>query len=323
MRAWLSASLYRSPVFFPTALLVIGVLGAMLVMTSGRHDPVVPSINHFVSSDRGVNKALEYRANKQEEQLRALSIQLSNLQARATRLDALGQEWVDEAGLDDAGFNFGEPPPSGGPDDLSEPFGSISIPMLSKDTIELAKQYDQLEAQLQILDSYADLDRRFPASQPHASPGGRYLTSGFGARYDPFGRGRRFHSGLDLAAHVGDPVMAMAAGRVSFSGWQDGYGYIVEVDHGNGYRTKYAHNSKLIVRVGQRVEVGQVLAKAGSTGRSTGAHLHVEVWHKGRAVDPRPFLDQGRRLLAERRKVLAQLALVPQDAPIQTSKSKG
>lgn len=323
MRAWLSASLYRSPVFFPTALLVIGVLGTTLVMTSGRPDPVVPSVNDFVGRGPDVIKSLVARGKRHEDELRTLSIQLSNLQARANRLDALGQEWVDEAGLDDAGFNFGEPPPSGGPDDLSEPFGSISISMLSKDTIELARQYDQLEAQLQILDSYADLDRRFPASQPHASPGGRYLTSGFGARYDPFGRGRRFHSGIDLAARVGDSVMAMAAGRVAFSGWQGGYGYIVEVDHGNGYRTKYAHNSKLLVRVGQRVEVGQVVAKAGSTGRSTGAHLHVEVWKGGRAVDPRPFLDQGRRLLAERRKVLAQLALVPQDARVQPPKNKG
>lgn len=323
MRAWLSTTLYRSPVFFPTAVLVIGVLGTTLVMTYGRPDPVVPPVNDFVARAPVVNKALEVRNKQYEEELRTLSIQLSNLQARATRLDALGQEWVDEAGLDDAGFNFGEPPPSGGPDDLSEPFGPISIPMLSKDTIELAKRYDQLEAQLQILDSYANLDRRFPASQPHASPGGRYLTSGFGARYDPFGRGRRFHSGIDLAARVGDPVMAMAAGRITFSGWQGGYGYIVEVDHGNGYRTKYAHNSKLLVRVGQLVEVGQVVAKAGSTGRSTGAHLHVEVWKAGRAVDPRPFLDQGRRLLAARRKVLAQLALVPQDAPVKPSKSKG
>lgn len=254
------------------------------------------------------------RLSAQEEQLRQLSIQLSNLQARADRLDQLGQEWVDEAGLEEKGFNFGEAPPRGGPEEGDDIFEPLSMEALARDTLALAHHYDQLEAQLQILGNYTALDQRIPTTMPHAYPGGRYQTSSFGGRYDPFGRGRRFHSGIDLAAKVGDPVMAMAAGKVIFSGWQGGYGNLVEIDHENGYRTRYAHNSRLTVRVGQRVEVGQVLAHAGSTGRSTGAHLHVEVWQGNRAVDPRPFIEQGRRKMAEQDKVLAQLALVPNAA---------
>lgn len=262
------------------------------------------------------------RLSAQEEQIRHLSIQLSNLQARADRLDQLGQEWVDEAGLEEKGFNFGEAPPRGGPEEGDDMFEPLSMDALARDALALAHHYDQLEAQLHILDNYAALDEKIPTTLPHAFPGGRYQTSSFGTRYDPFGRGRRFHSGIDLAAKVGDPVMAMATGTVVFSGWQGGYGKLVEVDHGNGYRTRYAHNSRLTVKVGQSVEVGQVLARAGSTGRSTGAHLHVEVWHGNRAVDPRPFIEQGRRKMAEQNKVLAQLALVPV-APDRDRKEEG
>jgi murein DD-endopeptidase MepM/ murein hydrolase activator NlpD len=119
-----------------------------------------------------------------------------------------------------------------------------------------------------------------------------YITSGFGGRADPFGGGSQYHKGIDFDANTGDAVVAVADGVVSYSGRRSGYGNVVEVDHGNGYVTRYAHNSRLLVQVGQLVRVGQELAKAGSTGRSTGAHVHFEVWENGHVVNPRKFLGQ-------------------------------
>jgi murein DD-endopeptidase MepM/ murein hydrolase activator NlpD len=104
--------------------------------------------------------------------------------------------------------------------------------------------------------------------------------------------GSQFHKGIDFEADVGDPVLAVADGVVSYSGVRSGYGNVIEIDHGNGYVTRYAHNSRLERRVGELIRAGQEIAKAGSTGRSTGAHVHFEVWERGQYVNPRKFLSQ-------------------------------
>jgi murein DD-endopeptidase MepM/ murein hydrolase activator NlpD len=119
-----------------------------------------------------------------------------------------------------------------------------------------------------------------------------YITSGFGGRADPFGGGAAFHKGIDFHAGMGDPVLAVADGVVSYAGQRSGYGNVVEIAHGNGYVTRYAHNSRLLVQVGDLVRSGQQVAKAGSTGRSTGAHVHFEVWVNGAVVNPSKFLGQ-------------------------------
>ena len=125
----------------------------------------------------------------------------------------------------------------------------------------------------------------FPVYNPRS-----YITSGFGGRADPIVGGHQFHKGIDFKASVGDPVLAVADGVVSYSGVRSGYGNVIEIDHGNGYVTRYAHNSRLVGHVGDLVRAGQEIAKAGSTGRSTGAHVHFEVWTNGRVVNPRQFL---------------------------------
>ncbi len=112
------------------------------------------------------------------------------------------------------------------------------------------------------------------------------ITSHFGPRVDPLGKGERKHSGIDIAAPTGTPVKAVAAGTVVFSGPAGGYGNLVAIDHGNGITTRYAHNHALLVSVGDRVTLGQEIAQVGSTGRSTGPHLHFEVLRDGHAVDP-------------------------------------
>ncbi len=116
------------------------------------------------------------------------------------------------------------------------------------------------------------------------------LSSSFGYRTDFATGQRRIHRGLDFAGEPGEPIMALAAGVVTYSGRNGGYGFLVEIEHGDGYRTRYAHNQTNLVAVGERVEKGQTVALLGNTGRSTGPHVHVEVRHQGEALDPQFFL---------------------------------
>lgn len=116
------------------------------------------------------------------------------------------------------------------------------------------------------------------------------LTSSFGNRSDPFMRSHAFHAGLDFGAAHGTPITAAAGGTVAFAGWKNDYGFIVEIDHGNGLATRYAHASRLLVHTGRVVVPGERIALVGSTGRSTGAHLHFEVLRNGRHVDPKRYL---------------------------------
>jgi murein DD-endopeptidase MepM/ murein hydrolase activator NlpD len=126
------------------------------------------------------------------------------------------------------------------------------------------------------------------------------ITSTFGARTDPFLRIPAMHTGIDFRGETGDPIYATAAGTVSVAGWSGGYGRMVEVDHGNGLATRYGHLSQITVAVGERVKVGQEVGRMGSTGRSTGPHVHYETRIDGEAVDPQKFLDAGARLYANK-----------------------
>lgn len=141
---------------------------------------------------------------------------------------------------------------------------------------------------------------------PHVTPAeGGLITSGFGYRSDPFTGGGAFHPGLDFRGAYGTPIHAAAEGRVSFVGQIRGYGNVVEVSHGNGLLTRYAHMSKAMAKVGQEVAAGDVIGAIGSTGRSTGPHLHFEVRINNRVVNPRPFLEKAPDVLEEARGTIA------------------
>jgi murein DD-endopeptidase MepM/ murein hydrolase activator NlpD len=124
------------------------------------------------------------------------------------------------------------------------------------------------------------------------------FTSGFGVRSDPFLGRPAMHTGLDFRAAMGDPVRATANGKVTSAGWAGGYGRMIEIDHGNGLATRYGHLSEIGVKVGDTIKIGQVIGAVGSTGRSTGPHLHYETRIDGEAVDPQKFLRAGVRLSA-------------------------
>jgi murein DD-endopeptidase MepM/ murein hydrolase activator NlpD len=122
------------------------------------------------------------------------------------------------------------------------------------------------------------------------------VSSGFGVRSDPFTRSPAMHTGLDFHGEMGQPVRVTANGTVTAAGWSGGYGKVVDVDHSNGFVTRYGHLSEIDVKVGQHVRLGQVIGRVGSTGRSTGTHLHYETRVAGQAVDPEKFLRAGAKL---------------------------
>lgn len=138
---------------------------------------------------------------------------------------------------------------------------------------------------------------------PQITPASRdMISSGFGYRRDPFSGTGAMHKGLDFRGAVGAPIRAAAAGRVSFVGWKGGYGKTVEITHGNGLMTRYAHMSKFTAKVGERIDAGATVGQIGSTGRSTGPHLHFEVRINNRAVNPRTFLENAPNVLEEARR---------------------
>ena len=224
-----------------------------------------------------------------QREVNALAARLGELQAQANRLNALGERLTRIGQLQDGEFNFDKPVGVGGAGAVQDmPKAELDAGMA-----QVGGQFAASGEQLSVLESLL-FDRQLdmnavPSREPIANS---YITSGFGGRADPFNGGQANHKGIDFEADVGDPVLAVADGVVSYSAARSGYGNTVEVDHGNGYVTRYAHNSRLVRKVGELVRAGQEIAKAGSTGRSTGAHVHFEVWEYGRVVNPRKFLNR-------------------------------
>lgn len=226
-----------------------------------------------------------------QDQVNALAIRLGALNSHVIRLNALGGRLAEMARLDDGEFDFSVPPAIGGPDEPA--LATSSAPSLLADLDDLTGRLSRQERQLSLL---ADLlvDRKLIAE---ARPRGRpvkagYISSNFGRRTDPFTGELRQHLGTDFAAKTGAEIVSVATGIVTWSGPRQGYGRMIEITHGNGYVTRYAHNAKNLVAVGDHVQQGDTIALMGSTGRATGPHLHFEVWHQGRPVDPGRFIRQ-------------------------------
>lgn len=227
--------------------------------------------------------------------LDALTMKLGELQARVIRLDALGQRLVETAKLDKAEFNFERVPGVGGPEEVSA-VESVELPQFLRTLDELTRHIEDREQQLELLDALVMRrtigEETLPSGRPIAKSG--WVSSHFGKRTDPFNGRLAFHAGVDFAGKLNSDVVAVAGGVVTFSGSRHGYGTMVEVDHGNGYVTRYAHNNRNVVKAGDVVEKGQVIAHMGSSGRSTGPHVHFELLHNGKPVDPIKFLRASR-----------------------------
>ncbi len=259
----------------------------LLLGAGGRSIAGLAEVEAIRQADAGRQAQLDAVRRDAQLEINALAARLAELQAQANRLNALGARLTQAGELQDGEFDFEKPVGQGG---AGRP-RDMPAPELLRQLASLETQYRDANTQLTVLESLLfnqALDRNFTPSRNPIS--NSYITSGFGYRADPFGGGSQFHKGIDFEADVGDPVLAVADGVVSYSGVRSGYGNVIEVDHGNGYVTRYAHNSRLLMRVGDLARIGQQIAKAGSTGRSTGAHVHFEVWENGRVVNPRKFV---------------------------------
>ena len=275
----------------------------------------IPSAIGYIAYHQGFNEAgltgdmvgkwQEVLENQQQDvslakrdaldNLDASTVRLAKLQARIVRLDALGERLTTIAKLDQGEFDFSSPPGLGGPE---FPVDTVAytppkyITALSK----LAADIENRERQLSVLETLL-VDRKlqsevFLAGRPIRKG---WLSSRFGYRNDPITGKRAWHNGVDFAGIEGNTVITVAAGVVVYAASRHGYGKMIEINHGGGFSSRYGHHKELIVKVGDIVKKGQVIGFMGSSGRSTGPHVHFEVYKNGRAVDPSSYIHRASR----------------------------
>ncbi|MGB5179265.1 MAG: M23 family metallopeptidase [Gammaproteobacteria bacterium] len=222
----------------------------------------------------------------------ALTLRIGQLQAQMLRLNALGGRLVSQSDLDKGEFDFDAVPAMGGPEDAinrqSVPLADF-LSMLEQLETEMLDREQKLSVLESLLMSRSLSERVMPSGRPVEDG---WLSSRYGKRNDPFTGKQDFHKGLDFAGKQGSEVIAVGDGVVSWAGKKSGYGKLIEINHGNGYTTRYGHNQSHMVKVGDTVKKGQQIALMGSTGRSTGPHVHFEVLHNGKSVNPSSFIDE-------------------------------
>jgi len=276
------------------------------------------ALGYEIGQRQGTQQAQEARLSEAEEaasqravdlaqlsadakrKLEAMTRKLAEIQARVTRLDALGMHLTVLAGLDEGEFDFTAVSAIGGPavggpaiegQELAAPALAVLPDEFEEELELLSVTLDDRDTQLDVLagllfDAEAQAEA-IPSGRPVASG---WLSSHFGYRNDPFTGKKTWHQGVDFAGKDGTEVIAVASGVVSWSGNRHGYGNMVEVAHGDGLLTRYAHNDENLVEVGDLIRKGETLALMGNTGRSTGPHVHFEVFKHGRAVDPSSYI---------------------------------
>ncbi|QOL25895.1 peptidoglycan DD-metalloendopeptidase family protein [Thalassotalea sp. LPB0316] len=269
---WLSA-------LMAFALISGSVLHLVITSNDEPKDAVLPVLAEQVGEPVALS-------SEDQAQITALTMKLAELQSQVLRLNALGDRLADENNIPEEEFNFQTPPPSGGPLLASLAEGK-SLAQLLGELTELQTELDHEEKQLKMLESLTLGHHITSTSYLSGRPIKKgWLSSYFGTRKDPFTGMPAHHKGIDFAGKEGAPVIATASGVVSWSGERYGYGNLIEINHGNGMKTRYGHNKTLLVAVGDVVNKGDVIAKMGSTGRSTGPHVHYEILRNNKQINP-------------------------------------
>ncbi len=240
-------------------------------------------------------EAIEVARREARENLGASALRLAQLQARIVRLDALGERLSNIANLDEGEFDFSQAPALGGPESV-EMGAAYSAPEFLKVMDKLAEDIESRGDQLSILETLL-VDRKiqsdvFLAGRPVEKG---WMSSRFGRRTDPINGRLAWHNGVDFAGKDGSDVITVAAGVVVYAGPRSGFGKMVEINHGSGFTSRYGHHKELFVKVGDIVKKGQIVGKMGSSGRSTGPHVHFEVFKNGRVVDPYSYIQRTSR----------------------------
>lgn len=255
---------------------------------------------HLVASSDDIPNSPEYRlaslpllekSSENKEQVTAVTMKLAELQSQVLRLNALGDRLAEEANIPDKEFNFEQLPPSGGPMVQSEQQPRKNLAELLLSISDLENSIAHEEKQLKMLESvtlgHHIENTRYLSGRPIKKG---WLSSYYGTRKDPFTGKPAMHKGVDFAGSENASIIATASGVVSWAGERYGYGQLIEINHGDGLKTRYGHNKELTVSVGDVVTKGQVIAKMGSTGRSTGPHVHYEILRNNRQIDPTKYV---------------------------------
>jgi len=281
--------------FQPVRVIVVSVLGLAVMLLAalwtGIHmgqDKLAHLQDWYQKTQYQQSEVRKLRDSARAD-LAALTLRIGDLQGQMMRLNALGERLVEQGGLDGEEFDFDAVPAVGGPETAGPaappPLAEVLATLDSLDA-EIGDRAGKLSVLGSVLLSRSVSERVTPSGRPVEEG---WLSSRFGKRSDPFSGKQEFHKGLDFAGKKGADVIAVGDGVVSWSGQRSGYGKLVEINHGNGYVTRYGHNQKNLVKVGDTVKKGQVIAQMGSTGRSTGPHVHFEVLANGKQVNPSSY----------------------------------
>lgn len=239
------------------------------------------------------DQELQQLQQRTDSESQAVGRQLAAMQARLLRMEALGTRVTQVANLDQGEFSFDSPAPIGGPSWVGE--SSLGWAEIQTTLQSLSADLRTRESELEVLESMLqDRDYRQATEIAGRPVTWGWMSSSFGSRVDPFSGRKAWHAGVDFAGREGSDVIAVASGVVVFAGKRAGYGKLVEINHGDGYVTRYAHHAKLSVETGEIVKKGQPIAVMGSTGRSTGPHVHFEVLRNGRHLDPTRYVARSR-----------------------------
>jgi murein DD-endopeptidase MepM/ murein hydrolase activator NlpD len=290
----------RHPLVVGAALLtVLGIVGTAFSVgvSLGTHRGAVNPINQLGNwSAELLRQQAQIEDVKRvlQEKVNALALRVGQMNANVIRVNALGKRLTHMAKLNDGEFDFSNPPALGGADSGADG-QPAQIPNLTAMVDDLQTQLSSREQQLGVLENLIlnrELNKQvYPEGRPVEEG---FISSYFGRRADPFTGYSAEHKGLDFAGPEGTKVVSVAAGLVTFAGERAGYGQMIEINHGNGLATRYCHNEQLMVKQGDMVRKGQEVALMGSTGRSTGPHLHFEVLKNGTQVDPLRFIGEDR-----------------------------
>ncbi len=242
------------------------------------------------------HESLAQVREESRNEISALSAELAELQSRMTRIDALGRKLISSSSIDAEEFDFGAVPGRGGPHAAAaRGHPEERAPELWSSIEELGERMDQRERQLGVLEDVLSRRKLAAASVPQGEPiGDGWMSSSYGYRKDPFSGEKAWHDGVDFAGRAGSPIHAIGAGVVTYAGERWGYGKLVEITHSDGYVTRYGHNEQIEAEEGQVVRRGDRVATMGSSGRSTGPHVHLEVIKDGESVNPWSFVQAER-----------------------------
>jgi murein DD-endopeptidase MepM/ murein hydrolase activator NlpD len=274
------------------SILGLGLLGSTFIagLTLGQHSMARMALLSPTASLRAEQQQIVTLRAQVQDRIDALAMRLGTINAGLIRLNALGKQLTQMANINSREFDFDHDPPQGGSDSDGVGRGVQSADVTAM-IDSLSHQIDARSAQFSSLENVI-IGRQLSAQ---VKPSGRpvhegYISSYFGERMDPFNGEEAMHKGVDFATDAGADVLAVAEGVVTWSGPREGYGNLIEINHGNGYTTRYAHNAQTLVAVGDTVQRGQPVAVVGSTGRSTGPHVHFEVLRDGTQIDPMVYV---------------------------------